>query len=124
MIKFYTGTPGSGKSLRATREILLYLEKGRNVIANYPIIMTKRAVKKGGTFYYWDIKEMTSDNLKAFHKKHHKRIKGREEETTAPHRKVYRVKRQRTHKYVEGSWGFLGVLGVRSVTTRKNRSGG
>jgi len=80
MIRFYTGTPGSGKSLRATREILLYLEKGRNVIANYPIIMTKKAVKKGGTFYYWDIKEMTSDNLKAFHKKHHKRIKGREEE--------------------------------------------
>lgn len=37
MVAFYTGTPGSGKSVHATRDIISRLRRGRRLIANFPI---------------------------------------------------------------------------------------
>ena len=37
MIYLYSGTPGSGKSLYATYEILRLLKAKKGVIANFPI---------------------------------------------------------------------------------------
>ena len=37
MIYFYTGTPGSGKSLHMASEIYEAMYKGKNVIANFEI---------------------------------------------------------------------------------------
>lgn len=79
MIYLYTGTPGSGKSLKATREILAYLERGRNVIANYPVAPTKKAAKRGGRFFYWDNSQITPEALLQFARENHRRIHGREE---------------------------------------------
>lgn len=37
MIYLYTGTPGAGKSLHMAKDIIERLEKGRDVIGNFPI---------------------------------------------------------------------------------------
>lgn len=47
----YTGTPGSGKSLRAMQEIEKYLNQGKNVIANFPIKIN--TIKKSKGHYYY-----------------------------------------------------------------------
>lgn len=38
-ISLYTGSPGSGKSFHCTKEILSWLDKGKNVISNYNITL-------------------------------------------------------------------------------------
>ena len=47
MIYFYSGTPGSGKSLHVAQDIYQYLQRGKNVIANFDI--NEKAVKGYGT---------------------------------------------------------------------------
>lgn len=47
MIWQYTGTIGSGKSYHALEKILEYLEKGKHVIANFPLSFPVGMVKKG-----------------------------------------------------------------------------
>ena len=46
MIYFYSGTPGSGKSLHVAQDIYQYLQRGKNVIANFDI--NEKAVKGYG----------------------------------------------------------------------------
>lgn len=66
MIRLYTGTPGSGKSLHAAYEIIDMLLSGHRVIANFPIdtgyfehLMPRR-------FYHWSNGNMTPERLKLF----------------------------------------------------------
>lgn len=55
MIYFYSGTPGSGKSLHMAKNIYNHIKKGGNVIANFEI--NEKAIKvpkkkKRGSFLY------------------------------------------------------------------------
>lgn len=77
MINLYSGTPGSGKSLHLAYDIIAHLQRGRNVIANFPIDRTyfARRKQKGGKlghFYYFDNFVLTVDNLKKYARKFHR----------------------------------------------------
>lgn len=73
-IYLYSGTPGSGKSLRATYKIIQLLERGKNVISNFPIDMDYfKKKKKIGNFTYMDNSELTVDYLIQYAQEHHKR---------------------------------------------------
>lgn len=66
----YTGTPGSGKSLRAMQEIEKYLNQGKNVIANFPIKIN--SIKKAkGHFYYLPNDHINVQFLVQFSKQRH-----------------------------------------------------
>lgn len=66
----YTGTPGSGKSLRAMQEIEKYLNQGKNVIANFPIKINK--IKKAkGHYYYLPNEHINVQYLVQFSKQLH-----------------------------------------------------
>lgn len=57
MIYFYSGTPGSGKSLHVAREIEKKIQSGGNVIANFEFndsLIRKKFRKKKGQFVYVD----------------------------------------------------------------------
>lgn len=41
MIEFYSGTPGSGKSIHAAMDIIACAEKGKPVIGNFPCDLSK-----------------------------------------------------------------------------------
>ena len=60
MIKLYTGTPGSGKSLHIAERIYYTLRCGRPVIANFPIDL-KKVDKKGKKHLHFT--EITNDAL-------------------------------------------------------------
>ena len=65
MISFYSGTPGSGKSLQMAHEVVDWIKKyKKNVIANTVIdrnyILKK---KKGGLFFYIENDKLTTDFL-------------------------------------------------------------
>lgn len=47
MIKMYSGTIGSGKSYHALEDIVAALEKGKHVIANFPLNFTTGQVRRG-----------------------------------------------------------------------------
>lgn len=47
MIWQYTGTIGSGKSYHALEKIIEYLNKGKHVIANFPLTFPEGMVRKG-----------------------------------------------------------------------------
>lgn len=68
MIKMYTGTPGSGKSLHITRDILFNLRSGKLVISNYPILFKAKEIKKGyqDRFFYVPEDRITVSNLMHF----------------------------------------------------------
>ncbi|MCL2820987.1 MAG: zonular occludens toxin domain-containing protein [Oscillospiraceae bacterium] len=82
MIKMYTGTIGSGKSLHMARDIRFALvNKKQNVIANFPIDMnkiTKNGTIKTGEFIYLSNEELTVKYLIKYSIKNHK---GKEGET-------------------------------------------
>lgn len=67
-VDLYSGTPGSGKSLHVTRNILLNLWAGKDVISNYPIKFKKKEIKKGyeDRFYYVKTEDLTVDKLMKF----------------------------------------------------------
>lgn len=80
MIELYSGTPGSGKSLRAAYKIIEWLKTGKPVIANFPIDMGyfKKRAKRGkpvGRFYYVPNEQLTSPELRTFSFKHLERGK-------------------------------------------------
>lgn len=79
MIYFYSGTPGSGKSLHVARVIMDNLKYGRKVIANFQINLPKRLRKKRDSFTYVDNTELTVDWLIDFAHRNHKL--GREGQT-------------------------------------------
>lgn len=65
MIKVYTGTPGAGKSLHATKVICSWLEEGKNVIANFPMLVDK-IKKNNGRFFYQPNEKITVPYLMQF----------------------------------------------------------
>lgn len=103
MIYLYSGTPGSGKSLHASKDIIQKLRRKQSVIANFDINLdvvkqtfrgkiweliqmifktkkkTKKYQRKIGEFVYKDNSKLTVDYLQEYAKKHHK--KGREGQT-------------------------------------------
>lgn len=78
MIYFYSGTPGSGKSLSMAKQVEFWLKVlGKNVIANVhidrnKILKNEKLRKKGGKFYYFDNEHITVDNLYMYALKFHK----------------------------------------------------
>lgn len=46
-IEFFTGTPGSGKSYHCLEMIIDFLDKGKHVIANFPLNFTEKMIKDG-----------------------------------------------------------------------------
>ena len=55
MIMFYSGTPGSGKSLHVASDILRYIKGGKNVIANFEVnedLFRQKRGKSRGRFVY------------------------------------------------------------------------
>ena len=81
MISFYSGTPGSGKSLEVARDIIFKLTiKKQNVIANFEIDTDQvyykkysKKRKKTGEFFHVDNEELTVEYLYKYAKEHHKR---------------------------------------------------
>lgn len=61
MIYLYSGTPGSGKSLHAARNIYYELKLGKTVVANFPINTNFKGCK--GEFIYLPNEEITPDKL-------------------------------------------------------------
>lgn len=75
MIYFYSGTPGSGKSLHVAQDIYQYLQRGKNVIANFDI--NEKAVKgygtkKCGQFFCCENSDLSVGYLLQFAKEHHR----------------------------------------------------
>lgn len=72
MIRFYSGTPGSGKSLHVASDIYNSIRNGKNVIANFEIddsvIKTRRKVKKGSFIYLSNSNLTNSIPVKEIHK--------------------------------------------------------
>ncbi|MGL6125465.1 MAG: zonular occludens toxin domain-containing protein [Metamycoplasmataceae bacterium] len=73
MIWFYSGTPGSGKSLNSARAIYFNLFKyKRNVIANFPINMEVYDSKKNkGNFTYVSNLDISANYLIQYAKENH-----------------------------------------------------
>lgn len=68
MIYLYSGTPGSGKSLHATQDIISYLRRGKPVIANYSLNLTEYKSIRKARFVYVDNSEITPEYLTSFSK--------------------------------------------------------
>jgi len=78
MIYLYDGTPGSGKSLHALKDISFKLRHGGNVISNFPVKLEKiKGIK--GDFVYKDNKDLTVDFLINYAYRNH--VKGKESQT-------------------------------------------
>lgn len=74
MIYFYSGTPGSGKSLHVARDIYFRLNRNKkypNVIANF-MINEKMIKNKKAKFIYKDNSELTVEFLLNYALKNHK----------------------------------------------------
>ncbi len=70
-IWLYTGTPGSGKSYHAARDIVHRLKRGGGLICNFPV--NEDCVKKRKTHVeYWDNCDMTAARLVQYALDHHK----------------------------------------------------
>lgn len=63
MIELFTGTPGSGKSLDAAREIKIALKSGKPVIANFEVNVDE---SWEGDFTYLPNRSITVGNIVAF----------------------------------------------------------
>lgn len=75
MIKLYTGTPGSGKSLDVARIIVNTLRSGMNVIGT--MLVNGDAVSKyKGQYIFVDIYSLSPSDLIAYARKYH--VKGKE----------------------------------------------
>ena len=75
MIKIYTGTPGSGKSLHAIQRVLTYLRAGRQVIANFPLKYDALKPKdRKGKFFYLPNEELSVDYLYQFNNLYHQQV--------------------------------------------------
>jgi zona occludens toxin (predicted ATPase) len=76
MITLYSGTPGSGKSLHASKRIRQALAARKmTVISNTPIntdLVSRKGKRKIGEFIYKTNAELTVDYLKNYAKEHHK----------------------------------------------------
>lgn len=69
-IWLYTGTPGSGKSYHAARDIVARLRCGGGLICNFPVnaqVLKRCRVQQ---LVYWDNSELTAQRLIAFARKY------------------------------------------------------
>lgn len=73
MIYFYSGTPGSGKSLHVAQDIYSYIRRGKTVISNFDINYDAIRSRKKGYFFYRDNSELTPAWLIDFAVLAHKR---------------------------------------------------
>lgn len=78
MIVFYTGTPGSGKSLDVARQMITKMKLGHNVIGNMYIHREQIAGYKG-KYIYCDTYDLNPYLLIEYAKKYH--VKGKEGQT-------------------------------------------
>ncbi len=77
-ITLYSGTPGSGKSFHAAKDIAHRLRRGGGLICNFPV--NENFVKRRkARVEYWDNSEMTAERLVAYALKHH--VMGKEGQT-------------------------------------------
>lgn len=53
-ISLYSGTPGSYKSYHATEDIIKWLMRGKNVIANFPVDAKNIIVKENLVSLFFD----------------------------------------------------------------------
>lgn len=84
-VNLYSGTPGSGKSLRAAYKLIEWVMMGRDVIANFPVAEDyfyttkhgKRVPKKKklGRITYAENSELTVENLMEYARKYHEPFK-------------------------------------------------
>lgn len=75
MIELYSGTPGSGKSLRAAYKIIEWVKSGKPVIANFAIDMgyfknLAKRKKRLGAYYYVPNDKLSAPELRRFAFKH------------------------------------------------------
>lgn len=73
----YTGSPGSGKSYHAAKEIIFQFQRGRSVITNFPIYLenySKRLNRKCSPVYVPN-EQLTVNFLVSYAHEHHKRKK-------------------------------------------------
>lgn len=71
-IWLYSGTPGSGKSFHAAKDIVLRLKKGGGLICNFPVNEGFVPAKKlRAHVEYWDNAELTAERLVAYALEHH-----------------------------------------------------
>lgn len=69
-ISLYTGTPGSGKSLHAARNIIARLKSGGGLICNFPV--NENVVKRPKAHVeYWDNSELSAARLVKYAMEHH-----------------------------------------------------
>lgn len=78
-ISLYTGSPGSGKSLHCTENIINALEKGINVISNYSINTSVLKMPPDTLYVHLTDEKITIDYLIKFARKNH--VKGKEGQT-------------------------------------------
>lgn len=71
MIRLFSGTPRSGKSLHAAYELIDWILDGHDVIANFPIDKLYFKRKPNGRFFYWDNAKFTPERLKLFAETRH-----------------------------------------------------
>lgn len=73
-ISLYSGTPGSYKSYHATSDVVQWIGRGKNVIANYPVNASKyyNKRKKLGVFKFVTNEQLTVDYLIKFARDNHK----------------------------------------------------
>lgn len=73
MITLYSGTPGSGKSYHAAKDIITKFRRGGGLIANFPVkVPDGIRPKKELRVSYWDNSEITPQRLAAYALEHHK----------------------------------------------------
>lgn len=82
-VDLYSGTPGSGKSLRTAYKLIDYIKMGRRVIANFEIDESyfnkyRKKGKRLGEFTYCDNSSLSVPYLKDFAKKYHRPFKEHE----------------------------------------------
>lgn len=71
-IWLYSGTPGSGKSFHAAKDIVGRLKKGGGLICNFPVNENFVPAKKlRAHVEYWDNSELTASRLVAYAMEHH-----------------------------------------------------
>ncbi len=69
-IWLYSGTPGSGKSFHAAKDIIHRLKKGGGLICNFPV--NEDFVRRPKAHVeYWDNSELTAERLVAYALDHH-----------------------------------------------------
>ena len=71
-IQLYTGTPGSGKSCHAAKDIVRWMKRDRGLICNFPVNEGFVGKKLRAHVEYWDNSELTAARLVAYALERHK----------------------------------------------------